>query len=284
MRLENDVVNSELYGESFDRVFQIMRRLRAPGGCPWDRKQTLESLRAYIAEEAYELIEAIGTEDGRKICEEAGDLLLQVVFIACIAEETGAFRMEDILDALSSKLIRRHPHVFAANDGSDGRKIETSEDVLIAWEQIKAEEKKERDTDTSVLAGVPSSLPPLAKAFRIQSKAAHVGFDWPRGELSPVFGKVREELDEIGDAISENNGALIEDEVGDLLFAVVNLARHLDINPESALQRANTKFSERFRMVEGFVAESGEPWEGHSLESLDSLWERAKKEREERKA
>ncbi len=220
MRLENDVVNSELYGESFDRVFQIMRRSCAGGSL--GQEADPGSLRAYIAEEAYELIEAIGTEDGRKICEEAGDLLLQVVFIACIAEETGAFRMEDILDALSSKLIRRHPHVFAANDGSDGRKIETSEDVLIAWEQIKAEEKKERDTDTSVLAGVPSSLPPLAKAFRIQSKAAHVGFDWPRGELSPVFGKVREELDEIGDAISENNGALIEDEVGDLLFAVVN--------------------------------------------------------------
>lgn len=194
--------------------------------------------------------------------------------------------MSDIFRALSSKLIRRHPHVFAKDqsfDGSAPGNIETSEDVLVAWEQIKTEEKKQRKSDASILAGVPSSLPPLARAFRIQSKAAHVGFDWPQGDISPLFGKVREELDEIRGAIEEKDKTRIEEEVGDLLFAVVNLARHLDLNPESALQRANRKFSERFRKVEDLVAESGEQWEEHSLERLDAFWELAKS-REGRKA
>lgn len=272
-------MKTELYGDAFDELFRIMRRLRAPGGCPWDRKQTLESLRAYIVEEAYELVDAIGDGEKEEICEEAGDLLLQVIFIACIAEETDSFQMSDIFRALSSKLIRRHPHVFPQSrsfDGAETKKVETSEDVLVAWEQIKTEEKKRRKSDASILAGVPSSLPPLARAFRIQSKAAHVGFDWPQGDISPLFGKVREEVDEIRGAIEEKDETRIEEEVGDLLFAVVNLARHLDVNPESALQRANRKFSDRFRKVEELVAESGEQWEEHSLERLDSFWELAK--------
>jgi len=272
-------MRNEPYGDAFDELFGIMRRLRAPGGCPWDRKQTLESLRAYIVEEAYELVDAIGDGESVEICEEAGDLLLQVVFIACIAEETDSFRMGDILRTLSSKLIRRHPHVFAkdqSSGGSETGQVKTSEDVLVAWEKIKTEEKRLQKTDTSILAGVPSSLPPLARAFRIQSKAAHVGFDWPQGDISPLFGKVREEVDEIRGAIEEKDATRIEEEVGDLLFAVVNLARHLDVNPESALQRANRKFSERFRKVEALVAESGEQWEEHSLERLDSFWELAK--------
>ena len=187
--------------------------------------------------------------------------------------------MSDIFRALSSKLIRRHPHVFPQSrsfDGAETKKVETSEDVLVAWEQIKTEEKKRRKSDASILAGVPSSLPPLARAFRIQSKAAHVGFDWPQGDISPLFGKVREEVDEIRGAIEEKDETRVEEEVGDLLFAVVNLARHLDVNPESALQRANRKFSDRFRKVEELVAESGEQWEEHSLERLDSFWELAK--------
>jgi|LSQX01.3.fsa_nt_gb MazG family protein len=262
---------NENCGSAFGELVSVMSRLRAPGGCPWDREQTMESLRAYIVEEAYELVDAVTKGDSADILEECGDVLLQVVFLAQIASETGIFSAEDVIRGLVDKLVRRHPHVFG-----DARADSTG-DVLVNWEQIKTGEKEsKKKKDTSLLAGVPDGMPPLAKAFRIQGKAAHVGFDWPKGDLSPLYGKVEEEMDELREAVQDGEPAKIEDEFGDLLFAAVNLARHLGVNPDSALGRANRKFSGRFRRVEQFVAEGSRPWKEYTLDELDLLWEKAK--------
>ncbi len=248
-----------------------MARLRAEDGCPWDREQTMESLRTYIVEEAYELVDAISTGETPDIVEEAGDLLLQVVFLARIGEEEGTFSIGDVIQGLVDKMTRRHPHVFS--DWS----AETSGQVLRKWEEIKGLEKKGKKKDTSLLAGVPEGLPPLAKAARIQSKAAHVGFDWEKGDLDPIYDKIEEELSEVRDAVGEGDIDLLEEEIGDLIFAAVNLARHLDVNPDSALGKANKKFTERFRIVESMVRETGRPWDSFSLGALDGLWEEAKR-------
>lgn len=258
-------------GAPFEKMVEVMRRLRAPDGCPWDREQTLESIRAYIVEEAYELADAITRGDLEDIREECGDLLLQVIFVAQIAAESGFFTLDDVIRNLSEKLIRRHPHVFGQT------RADSSGEVLQNWEAIKTGEKEAKNKkDKSLLAGVPEGMPPLAKAFRIQGKAAHVGFDWPRGDLSPVYGKVEEEMGELKEAVGEGEDSLIEEEMGDLFFAAVNLARHLNVNPDGALSRANRKFSRRFREVERSVAEAGRPWKDFTLEELDKLWERAK--------
>ena len=255
----------------FEDLVEVMRRLRAPGGCPWDREQTFESIRAYIVEEAYELADAITKGKIEDIMEECGDLLLQVVFVSQIADESGHFTLDDVIQNLNEKLIRRHPHVFGST------KADSSGEVLQNWEAIKTGEKEaKKKKDTSLLAGVPEGMPPLAKAFRIQGKAAHVGFDWPAGDLSPVYGKVEEEMDELKEAVKDGDGVSIEEEMGDLLFAAVNLARHLKVNPDGALSRANRKFSTRFRKVEESVAQAERPWKDFTLEELDNLWERAK--------
>ena len=248
-----------------------MARLRGEGGCPWDREQTMDSIRTYIVEEAYELVDAISRGDRDEIVEEGGDLLLQVVFLARMGEEQGSFTISDVIKGLIEKLVRRHPHVFS--DWS----ADSSGQVLQKWEEIKTLEKESKNKDMSLLAGVPEGLPPLAKAARIQSKAAHVGFDWKKGDLAPIYDKLDEEIGEVKCAVAEGDADEIEDEIGDLLFAAVNLARHLDVNPDSALGRANRKFSERFREVESIIRETGRPWDSFSLDALDILWEEAKK-------
>jgi len=259
-------------GHVFEELLTVMARLRGENGCPWDREQTMETLRTYIVEEAYELVDAISRGETSDIVEEAGDLLLQVVFLSRIAEDEARFTIDDVLRGLTEKLVRRHPHVFG------DEKADTSGQVLRKWEEIKGLEKEQRKKkDTSLLAGVPEGLPPLAKAARIQSKAAHVGFDWEKGNLAPLYDKVDEELEEIRNAVESGSADRIEDEMGDLLFAAVNLARHLDVNPDSALGRTNRKFTDRFRIVESMVHDSGRPWSSFSLDMLDAFWEQAKK-------
>ena len=255
---------------SFGELMEVMKKLRGPGGCPWDREQTLSDLRTYIVEEAYELVEAISGGKAEDMMEECGDVLLQVVFVAAVAEEEGLFSIKDVLAVLTEKLIRRHPHVFAGRDAA------TSAEVLQNWEEIKVTEKAKKKKDLSLLGGVPKGLPPLAKAGRIQSKAAHVGFDWKKGELSPLYGKVEEELEEVRQAAKTGRPEEVEEEMGDLFFAAVNLARHLGVNPEAALARANGKFDKRFRRVEGYIAADERPWSSYNTEELDGLWNRAK--------
>ena len=255
----------------FDEAVSVLERLRAPGGCPWDREQKLTDLRTYIVEEAYELADAISEDDADKIREESGDLLLQIIFVASIAKEAGMFDIEDVARVLRDKLVRRHPHVFA-----DGRAA-NSEEVLHNWERIKQEERKDKKEDLSVLAGVPKGLPPLLKAHRMQGKAAHVGFDWPGNNPAPLFDKLDEEAAELRQAVAVGDVKAIEDELGDLLFMAVNLARHLNVNPDAALFRACSKFEGRFRRVEQDAADKGLNLNECSLEELDKLWNQAKK-------
>ncbi|NCC97193.1 MAG: nucleoside triphosphate pyrophosphohydrolase [Synergistales bacterium] len=255
----------------FSRLEEIMKRLRAPGGCPWDRKQTYSSLRPHIIEEAYELVEAIDDGDLDDMAEEAGDLLLQVVFIGVIAEERGDFALSDIIESISSKLIRRHPHVFG--DIS----VEDSDQVLKNWERIKTEEKREKGTSKGVLSGVPGALPPLIKAFRVQQKAAGVGFDWEKGDQGPVFDKISEEIAEVKEAMSQGDEEALTKEIGDLLFSVVNLSRRLGVDPGSALNMSNSSFIKRFDFIEKFLEAQGKSWDQVSLDYLDGLWDEAKK-------
>ncbi len=259
-----------ILNERLEQLLQIMDRLRAPGGCPWDREQTLESLRPCILEEAYELIEAIERDDSSSISEECGDLLLQVVFIAWIGMEEGRFDLADVIQGLNEKLLRRHPHVFG-----DVR-IETSDGVMKNWDMIKQGERKKKERDSSIFAGIPPNLPALVKSQRIQARAAKVGFDWKDGDLEAVIGKIREETRELSEAVANVEPGHIEEEMGDLFFALVNLARHLKIEAEFSLQRANRKFTDRFRLIERYVEESGREWSEYSLDELEGLWRNAK--------
>ena len=249
----------------FTPLVDIMRQLRAPGGCPWDRVQTPESLRKHILEEAYEVVEAIDLKDKRLLLEELGDLLLQIVFQARIAEEAGDFSMQDVVDGITDKLIRRHPHIFGDVQVSDAAA------VLVNWEAIKRKEKPERK---SQLDGVPKDLPALMAAAKLQGKAADVGFDWQ--DISPVLDKCREEWHELLAAIEENDAVHIEEELGDLLFAVVNLSRFLQVNSELSLLAANRKFKRRFHFVEKKVKSLGGDWRKFPLDKLDEFWNEAK--------
>lgn len=255
---------------AFTQLLEIMARLRAPDGCPWDREQDFSSLRRYIVEEAYELVEAIEGEGRRGILEECGDLLLQVVFVSQIASELGLFSIRDVLDAISKKLVKRHPHVFGETN------VANSEEVTRNWEAIKTGEKKENGIDSSILSGIPRSMPSLLKAYRIQERAGKFGFDWPAGDKAPVLGKVKEELLEVETAMAKEEPRRVKEEIGDLFFALVNLSRHCGINPEEALQEASGKFSSRFRLVEKCVLDSGKPWKDFTLDELDDFWEKAK--------
>ncbi|MEA3285582.1 MAG: nucleoside triphosphate pyrophosphohydrolase [Synergistota bacterium] len=257
-------------GALFSQLRDIMNRLRAPGGCPWDRKQTYGSLRPHIIEEAYELVDAVDNGDTAGICEESGDLLLQVVFMGVIAEESGDFSLADIVRSISDKLIRRHPHVFGDVDVSD------SDEVLRNWEQIKLNEKGGQDNGATVLSGVPKGLPPLVKAFRIQQKAASVGFDWDQSSQSPVFDKIDEEIDEVKTAMESEDRLSVEEEIGDVLFSIVNLARRLGVDPHLALERSNKKFIDRFGRIEQDLRDRNRSWTDTDLDELDSLWDRAK--------
>jgi nucleoside triphosphate diphosphatase len=300
-----EVANLELMpitGDLFERAVSIMAQLRGPDGCPWDREQTFDSIKPYTLEETYEVLEAIDNRDWDELQGELGDLLLQVLFYSQMASEDGRFSINEVLNRLSSKLINRHPHVFG--DGT----AETSADVLRNWEALKAEEKKKRleagggkavqpEKAESVLAGVSSAMPALLEAHKLSSRAAHVGFDWP--EMGGLFKKLEEEAEELklelrqvsplsapsslGVAgagkpeIPEAIKQRIEQEVGDLFFVLVNIARYLSIDPESALKKTNRKFKRRFQWMEEQLRASGRGPKDASMDELEQLWQRSKK-------
>ena len=296
-------------GERFQRAVSIMARLRAPGGCPWDREQTFDSIKPYTLEETYEVLEAIDNRDWEELSGELGDLLLQVLFYAQMAKEQGTFSIDEVLDRLSNKLVDRHPHVFGEV------KAETSSDVLRNWEALKAEEKKKRleagggkaaqnaENPQSVLAGVPTAIPALLEAYKLSSRAAHVGFDWPN--VDGLFEKLHEETDELREQLKEfpepgprphargvaGSGRpqipeelrdRLEDEVGDLFFVLVNIARYLSLDPESALRKTNRKFKQRFQWMEEQLRASRRGPQQASMEELESLWQQAKQQEREK--
>lgn len=265
-----------------DDLLQLMARLRHPEhGCPWDLKQSYASIVPYTLEEAYEVADAIERGDFDHLPGELGDLLFQVVYYSQLATEEGRFGFAEVVDGITTKLIRRHPHVFP--DGNlyaapDAARLEEAA-VKQRWEELKAEERAAKAAapeQLSLLDDVPQALPALSRAAKLQKRAAQVGFDWP--EALPVLDKVREELDEVLEAMSENDPQAIAEELGDLLFAVANLARHLKVEPEAALRAANGKFERRFRFIEQALREAGRPIENCSLDELDALWGEAKKQ------
>jgi MazG family protein len=262
--------------EAIDRLLAIMARLRAPGGCPWDREQTLATLRPYLLEETYEVLEAIDVGDPREHCEELGDLLLQIVFQAQLTKEVGQFAFEDVAEAISNKLVSRHPHVFGDSDVKDAA------GVLKQWAELKKKEKQAKGKGASVLEGVPRELPALARADRLTEKASRIGFDWP--DAAGARAKVAEELAELDDAMARGDRADIEDELGDVLFAVANLSRKLSLAPEEALRGAVNRFIERFEHVERGLAAAGVPHGQGSLAQMDELWNEAKALSRQKKA
>src|SRR5687767_10222963 len=267
-------------GARFDRLVEIMRALRAPGGCPWDREQTLASLRPFVLEETYEVLEAIESGSPAHLREELGDFLFEAVFLAQISEERGDFTISDSIDAICDKLIRRHPHVF---DRRDGEASLTSGEVIERWETLKQRERaaagqEPRKTKTT-LSGVPRTLPSLLRAYEISSRAAAVGFEWARPE--DVIDKIEEEIAEVRHEVE--SGAMgdlsrAEEEMGDLLFAIANLSRKLGIEPEAALRRANDKFTGRFDAMERNFASHNTPLSEATLEEMEAEWERVKTE------
>ncbi len=257
-------------GAKFERLLAIMARLRAPGGCPWDREQSIETLRPYLIEEAYEVLDAIERGDWDHLPEELGDLQLQIVFQAQIASEDGRFSIDDVLDSIAEKLIRRHPHVFGDTS------VDSAGEVVKRWEEIKAEEKaaKGADPDQALLDSVASRQPALLEAYELGRKAAKTGFDWER--LPDLVEKLREECDELAEAHAGDDADHLEEEVGDLLFMAVNIARFLKVHPELALRRANRKFRSRFGYIERELAAQGKRPEDSTLEEMEELWQRAK--------
>jgi tetrapyrrole methylase family protein/MazG family protein len=248
---------------SFERLAETMARLRGPDGCLWDKEQTHQSLKPYLIEETYEVIDAIDKGDMIHLKEELGDLLLQVVFHAQMAAEKSKFTIDDILEEIVDKLERRHPHIFA------GVEVKTSREIVERWERIKRAEKEEEE---SRLARIPRSLPALLYAFKIQQKMAEIGFDWRKKE--DVVMKFKEELKELDRALKGEDN--LKEEIGDILFMIVNLSRHYDIEPESTLREAVKKFEKRFEYMEAKAREAGKPLEEMSLEEQDRLWEKAK--------
>ena len=249
-------------GESFEKLVGIMKKLRSPGGCDWDRAQTHESLKPYIIEEAYELLNAIESGDDEELKEELGDVLLQVVFHSQIASERGAFDISDVVETLCEKLIRRHPHVFGKSGGYSYKQ----------WEDIKAKEKNKKSV--SRIGDLNPALPALSMARRIQENASAVGFDWENVE--GVFEKVLEEFEELKKSFSEGDKGRISEELGDLLFSVVNLSRFLNVDPENALRKATERFWRRFRRMEEMIEKDGLKFEDLSIEELDRYWEKVK--------
>jgi tetrapyrrole methylase family protein/MazG family protein len=253
-------------GAAFERLVEIIALLRAPGGCPWDREQDFDSIKRYLLEETYEVMDAIDARDFEGLAEELGDLLLQPVFFAQMASEEGRFDIADSLTAINNKLVRRHPHVFA-----DGE-AKTSDDVLRRWDEIKAEEKPK---PKGILAGVPRSVPALVEAQKIAAKAAGAGFDW--ANIEQVFDQLREELDELHEARGQGRPERLQDEIGDLLFVIVNLARFLKVDPEQALRGTNAKFRRRFAHVEQGVEAAGKTLREATMEEMESFWQDAKR-------
>ena len=292
-------------GERFERAVAIMARLRAPGGCPWDREQTFDSIKPYTLEETYEVLEAIDNRDWEELSGELGDLLLQVLFYSEMSKEQGTFTIDEVLEKLSAKLVNRHPHVFG------DVQAETASQVVRNWEAIKAEEKKKRleagggkavkdaEVPASILGGVSSAMPALLEAHKLSSRAAHVGFDWPNVE--GLFDKLREETEELREQLAafpapgprphgrgvagsgkatvpDKLRARLEEEVGDLFFVLVNIARYLSLDPESALKKTNRKFKRRFQWMEQRLRESGRNPEQATMDELESLWQQAKQQ------
>jgi MazG family protein len=295
-------------GERFERVVSIMARLRGPGGCPWDREQTFDSIKPYTLEETYEVLEAIDHRDWDELPGELGDLLLQVLFYAQMAKEQNTFSIDEVIDRLSDKLVARHPHVFG------DVKADTSSDVLRNWEALKAEEKRKRlaagggksakgdDKPDSILSGVSSAMPALLEAYKLSSRAAQVGFDWPN--IEGLFEKLREESKELQELldefpapgplpqgptvagaspqqISEDLRERLEEEVGDLIFVLVNIARYLSLDSESTLKKTNRKFKRRFQWIEEQLRASGRSPQQTPMEELESLWQQAKQQEHE---
>ncbi len=267
---------------SLEDLLHLMARLRDPQyGCPWDIKQSYATIVPYTLEEAYEVADAIERGDFQHLQGELGDLLFQVVYYSQLAREEGRFEFEGVVDSITRKLIRRHPHVFPTGDlyaPVDTPRL-TEEQVKHRWEEIKAQERAEKagaPEQLSLLDDVPHALPALARSAKLQKRAAGVGFDWP--EALPVLDKVREELDEVLQAMAGDDKAAVAEEVGDLLFSVVNLARHLKVDPENALRGANGKFERRFRFIEQALRDTHRPIEDCTLEELDALWGEAKRQ------
>lgn len=270
---------SDRTGEKFDKLVEIMATLRGPNGCPWDKQQDFNTLKPMLVEEVYEVLEAIDNTDFDGLSEELGDLLLHVVFHAHLGKEAGQFDINTVIRKISDKLVRRHPHVFADESAS------TPEEVIKNWEAIKAQEKAEKlknrtPEQRSLLEGIPSKLPAIHEAHQISSRAARVGFDWP--DIEGVFEKLQEEVRELKEVIGQGSDDTrrerLEDEIGDILFVIVNIARYLKIDSESALKRANRKFKARFQYMEGELARQGKTLEQTTLEEMETLWQKAKSE------
>lgn len=260
---------SRTAGEEFNKLVDVMARLRAPGGCPWDREQTPDTIKPYTLEETYEVLDAIDRRDWSNLAEELGDFILQAVFYAQMAEEAGHFRIEDSLRAINAKLIRRHPHVFATGDA------QTAEEVKQRWDEIKAEEKKTSGAaEKPLLDSVPRTLPALMEAAQISARAARTGFDWDN--IDQVLDKVREELQELEDARRTGAQEQIEAELGDVLGTMVNLARFLKVDPEQAMRKANARFRRRFGHVEEQLRARGKTPEKSDIVEMEALWQDAK--------
>ena len=268
-------------GDRFNALVAIMAQLRSPEGCPWDREQTFASLRPYLLEETYEALEALDSGDLAGLCEELGDLLLEVVFLSRIAEEAGTFSVSDAIDAIVQKLVRRHPHVF----GQDAR-LQTPHEVRGKWEEMKASERSMSATPKTILGGVPKTLPSLLRAYEYGARAAAVGFDWERA--GDVVDKIEEEVRELREAVTdrdqgrrtkdeERGRSGIEEELGDVLFAIANLARKLGVEPEAALRRANDKFLGRFSEVERRITAAGQRMQEKTLDELEATWQDVKR-------
>jgi len=253
-------------GEKIEKLVGIMKKLRSPEGCPWDREQTHSSLKKCLMEECGELMDAVDAKDDHEMCEELGDILMNVILHANMAEERGAFTFADVTDTITEKMIRRHPHVFGDTH------VNGSDEVLVNWEAIKKQEKQERK---HVLDGVAQGLPALMRAYKLQGKAAKVGFDWC--DVKDVWAKVEEEIGELQEALAQGDAAAAESELGDVIFALVNYARFYKIEPEVALNGTNNRFASRFGYVEQQVADSGKKWQDFSLDELDKFWDAAKK-------
>jgi MazG family protein len=259
-------------GEEFQRLVDIMARLRGPGGCPWDREQTLESLRGFVLEETHEVLDAIDRGDHDALRGEIGDLLFEGVFLAQIEADEGRFTVGDSLRAITEKLIRRHPHIFGDNAGG----ISTPGQVLEQWEQIKAREQKDAGERRSLLRGIPRALPALLRAHEIGSRVGAVGFEWV--QTTDIVSKIEEEVAEVRRAVESEGTARTEEEIGDLLFSIANLSRRLGIEPESALRKANEKFTSRFQGVEQALEARGRSVHDASLDEMEAEWQQVKRD------
>jgi MazG family protein len=259
----------------FTRLVEIVATLRSPEGCPWDREQTIDSLKPYVLEETYEVVEAIDRGDHAALREELGDFVFEAVFLAQLESEAGHFTIADALTAIADKLVRRHPHVFARQDGE--APLSSAGEVVTRWEQIKAQERGGTSKPKTLLGTVPAALPALLRAYQIGLRAKSVGFDWLRP--ADVVEKIQEEVDEVRAAVATGPAATreqVEEEMGDLLFTIANLSRHLGVEPETALRKANDKFTKRFGAMELAIEESGRKMADLSLDQLERVWQHAK--------